>query len=349
MKNNTMKAMVMVAAIGGFIETALPAEENELVKEEDRGRWTLSFGPSWRSRVKMETRGTVYAPTPVARQTIASRDMDDPANWEAEGAAEKVADPLAGTRGVPEDGQVWQISSMRTEIYGIAGEDYVVNRSDEDAPLGLNLQAGYDLYQGETWSVSLNLRFAAYWNMKSSSSGSFNAGYTRTEYYNDNYIFPDCPVMDSFAEDVNPSYNLPESNGSTVAKATEYTDYGSHIVNTRLRTDLYQIGLGPKVTWSPFAGWCRPLAWIDVYGGVEALCNIAHSKFDADGSSSSSTDCLLGFGGNVGFVGNITDWCGIYGQVGYEWIDDADVSTGGFKAEVDYSSLVLSAGVQFRF
>ena len=39
----------------------------------------------------------------------------------------------------------------------------------------------------------------------------------------------------------------------------------------------------------------------------------------------------------------------IYGQVGYEWIDSTDVSTGGFKADVDYSSLVLSAGVQVRF
>ena len=337
MKTNKIAMVMCVAAVGGFIETALPG-------------WTFSAGPSWRSCVKLDTHGTVYAPTPVARETIKSLDMNDPANWEAEGAAVKVADPMAGTHGIPEDGQVWQVSSMRTEIYGIAGENYVVNRSDEDASLGLNLQAGYDLYQGETWSLSLGLRFAAYWNMKSSSSGYFNAGHTHTEYYNDNYIFDGCPVIDSFAEDVNPLYDSPTAIDPTVAKdPTDTPDYGSHIVNTRFRGDLYQIGLGPKICWTPFAGWCESMDWLDVYGGVEVLCNIAHSKFEADGSSSSSTDCLLGFGGNVGVVGNITDWCGIYGQVGYEWIDKSDVSAGGFKADIDYSSLVISAGLQFRF
>ena len=121
------------------------------------------------------------------------------------------------------------------------------------------------------------------------------------------------------------------------------------MVSTRLRSDLYQIGLGPKVTWSPFVGWCDCMSWLDVYGGVEVLCNLARTEFDADGHSSSQTDCLLGFGGNVGLVGNITDWIGIYGQVGYEWVDKSNVSTGGFKADIDYSSLVLSAGVQVRF
>ena len=37
------------------------------------------------------------------------------------------------------------------------------------------------------------------------------------------------------------------------------------------------------------------------------------------------------------------------GEGGYEWVDKSDVSTGGFKADIDYSSLVLSAGVQVRF
>ena len=90
------------------------------------------------------------------------------------------------------------------------------------------------------------------------------------------------------------------------------------------RGDLYQIGLGPKVTWSPFVGWCDSLSWLDVYGGVEVLCNLARTEFDADGHSSSQTDCLLGFGGNVGLVGNITDNIGIYDNF----------STGTYEKEV---------------
>ena len=34
---------------------------------------------------------------------------------------------------------------------------------------------------------------------------------------------------------------------------------------------------------------------------------------------------------------------------GYEWIDKDEVSVNGISAETDFSSLVLSAGLQFRF
>ena len=316
--------------------------ETELVKEEGRGRWTFSAGPSWRSRVKLETHGTLVAPAPTPRSTT-KRDMTDSANWTG---ASLVADPNAGTGGIPDDGKLWGVSDTRTEVYGTAGANYSVNASDEERPLGLNLQGCYDFLQGETWSVGLNLRFAGYWNMKSSSRGRYNAGSTRTEMWQDDYIFPDLSPEVAFAPD--PADTI-LANGSTMQGDPVIDTRGSRMVSTRLRSDLYQIGLGPKVTWSPFVGWCEWMEWLDVYGGVEVLCNLARTEFDADGHSSSQTDCLLGFGGNVGLVGNITENIGIYGQVGYEWVDKSDVSTGGFKADIDYSSLVLSAGVQVRF
>ena len=330
-----------IVALTAAAAVADGAAENELVKEEGRGRWTFSAGPAWRSRVKLETHGTLVAPAATPRSTT-KRDMTDSANWTD---ASLVADPNAGTGGIPDDGQLWGVSDTRTEVYGAAGANYAANASNEERPLGLNLQGCYDFLQGETWSVGLNLRFAGYWNMKSSSRGRYNAGSTRTETWTDNYIFPDLSPEAALAPD--PSDNI-VANGSTLDGSMTDT-HGSRAVSTRLRAGLYQIGLGPKVTWSPFVGWCDSLSWLDVYGGVEVLCNIAHTEFDADGRSSSQTDCLLGFGGNVGLVGNITDNIGIYGQVGYEWIDDTDVSTGGFKADVDYSSLVLSAGIQVRF
>ena len=338
---NTKILIGTVVALTAAAAFADGAAENELVKEEGRGRWTLTAGPSWRSRVKMETHGRIAAPAPTPRSTT-KRDMTDSANWTNPGL---VADPNAGTGGIPADGKLWGVSDTRTEIYGAAGRDYSVNASDEERPLGLNLQGCYDFLQGETWSVGLNLRFAGYWNMKSESRGRFDAGSTRTETWQDDYIFPNEDPTSAF--EPTPWTSI-SPNGSTMLSSRTDT-LGSRDISTRLRADLYQIGLGPKVTWSPFVGWCEWMEWLDVYGGVEILCNLAHTEFDADGSSSSQTDCLLGFGGNVGLVGNITDWIGIYGQVGYEWVDKSDVSTGGFKADIDYSSLVLSAGVQVRF
>lgn len=338
---NAKFLMVTTAILSTAASLAEAAPENELVREESRGRWTLTAGPSWRSRVKMETHGTIAAPPVTPRQTL-RRDMTQQANWTD---PHPVADPEAGHPPVPAGSQLWGVDDVRTEIYGTAGEDYRVSRSDEERPLGLNLQGCYDFLQGETWSLGLNLRFAGYWNMKSETSGYYNGGLTQTDTWTDHYIFlnedPDSAFSPTPWTEITP-------NGTTFG-GSEFNTHRSRAVTTRLRSDLYQIGLGPKFTWTPFAGVCDCMDWLDVYAGVEVLCNIAYTKFDADGSSSSSTDCLLGFGGNVGLVGNITDWCGIYGQVGYEWVDKTDVSTGGFKADVDYSSLVLSAGVQFRF
>ena len=338
---NTKILIGTVVALTASAVLADGAAENELVKEEGRGRWSFSAGPAWRSIVKMNTRGTLVAPAPAERATI-RRDMSDSANWTG---ATLVADPLAGVGGIPADGQLWSVADIRTEIYGTAGANYLAGSSDEARPLGLNLQGCYELLQGETWSVGLNLRFAGYWNMKSDSFGRFNAGSTVTETWQDGYVFPDLSPEAAFAPD--PSDAI-QPNGSSLLDSVSDMR-GSRAVSTRFRCDLYQIGLGPKVTWSPFAGWCDWMEWLDVYGGVEILCNITYNRLDADGLSSTQTDCLLGFGGNVGLVGNITDWIGIYGQVGYEWVDKSDVSIGGFNAEVDYSSLVLSAGVQVRF
>jgi len=346
MKMNFKKSFLVltvgVAAAGIFAAET----EQELVQESARGHWSFSAGPAWRSRVKMDTRGTVFAPSPTPRQTIPGADMQDPNNWTANNTAPRPNPQYPGHDATHPN--LWGVASDRTEIYGVPGRDYVVNSSDEDAPLGLNLQTCYEMYQAKTWSVGLNLRFAGYWNMKSSSAGQFNAGGTYTQNYRDWSLF-DNVYTGSFADDVDQTIgDRPTINGGS-DMTDSYEDKGSHIVNTRLRSDLYQIGFGPKVTWTPFAGVCDWMDWLDVYGGVEVLCNIACSKLEADGASGTSTDCLLGFGGNIGLVGNVTDRLGIYGQVGYEWVDKSDVSAGGFNADIDYSSLVLSAGLQFRF
>jgi len=323
------------------------------------GRWTFSAGPAWRSRVKMETHGTAYG-NPQSDSVVDSRVRDygsieefnarqqDSANWNLS----TTADPKAGTT-APADSKVWQTTAERQTITVTGGDAYhAVYDTDTEAPLGLNLQAGYDFYQAETWSVGLGIRFAGYWNMRSSASGALGSSTVRTRTYADSYRFlNDLYLTGDPAMDLDSAASRPEAtpSGSQSVGDVTYLVGDGRVFSTRLRSDLYQIGLGPKVTWTPFAGVCDCMSWLDVYGGVEVLCNIAYTRFDADGSSTSSAECLIGFGGNMGLVGNITDWLGIYGQVGYEWIDKSDVSAGSFRSEIDYSSLVVSAGVQIRF
>jgi len=344
---NTGLKTFLVLTVGAAASGLFAVEaERDLVQENERGRWSFSAGPAWRSRVKMDTHGTVRAPSTTPRQTIAGKDMQDPANWNA-GNTELRENPYPDHDAAHAD--LWGVHSDRTEIYGVPGQDYVVNRSDEDSPLGLDVQAGYDVLQGDSWALGLNLRFAGYWKMESSSAGYFHAGGTYTQNYGDWFLFDNATYGGEFADEVDTELgDRPTINGGS-EMTDSYVDHGSHVVGTRLRSDLYQLGFGPKVTWTPFAGVCDSLSWLDVYGGAEILCNVARNRFDADYSSATTTDCLLGFGGYLGLVGNVTDWLGIYGRVGYEWIDDTDVSAGAFKADIDYSSFVVSAGLQFRF
>ena len=201
--------------------------------------------------------------------------------------------------------------------------------SDEDAMSGVNVAADYDFWDVGPVSFGVNVRFAGYWGLKNSSAG----GYSN---YVDYFPFESGPF---------PGYGAPAS-GVDVAGAADpqYREYlaGGPGGRVTLKSDLYQIGFGPKVTW-------HVLSCLDVYGGVEALCTFANSELDAGGASTDEVNCLWGVGGHVGFTGWMTENVGLFGQVGYEWIDEDDVSARGVRAETDYSSLVLSAGLQVRF
>lgn len=113
-------------------------------------------------------------------------------------------------------------------------------------------------------------------------------------------------------------------------------------VRARLRADLYQVGLGPTVTW-------RAFPWLDAYAGAAALCSLASLDFDAGGSRASETRCRLGFAGEVGLAARLTDVLGLYAEAGYEWVDRCEASAGGLSARADFSSLVVSAGVFCSF
>jgi len=290
------------------------------------GDWSFNAGYAWRSQAKTSFRGGTAATSGIYSDGSVSADGSV---WSG------TIDELPVRSGGIDTG---------TKVAGVTDyalrlsrtESIVAGGSEEDSASGLNLSVGYDFYDVGTVLFGVSARFAGYWGIKNCARGGCCS-------YNDYYRFDSVlgsepnPVLDSVNPDLSDGRRDYLSGGELTT------------MRTTLKSDLYQIGLGPKVTWSPFAEWCPTLSWINVYGGVEILCNIAYNRLEAGGASSSSTDCLVGVGGNVGFVGNITDWCGVYGQIGYEWIDKDEVSVGGIRAETDYSSLVLSAGLQFRF
>jgi hypothetical protein len=82
---------------------------------------------------------------------------------------------------------------------------------------------------------------------------------------------------------------------------------------------------------------------------MSALCNIAAVDFEVNGWGESSTECRFGVGADVGLAAWLTENVGLYAEVGYEWIDEPTVRNGGMSAELDYSSLIISAGLMVSY
>lgn len=296
--------------------------------------WRFSAGPAWRSRVEVKTSGSASAPASVtsgSRSTDYSYDLSSPSETPDTSPGASSGDTL------------WSVGATRTETIRVpgAGRADFSNADNPDA-LGFNLTASYDFFSGETLSFGLGLRLAAFFDMKASSSRFLDTGSTRTVVTSGRSLleapFPPTPPT---APPPSADRDRLFTPGRVVSDSTVY-GAGSRLVRTRYRADLWQIGVGPNVTW-------HALSWLDAYAGAEAILNLVAADFDANGSSTSRTDCLLGFGGHVGLEAKLTDNLGLYGQVGYEWVDASDASADGLRAEADFSSLVVSAGVVLRF
>ena len=301
------------------------------------GGWRFSVGPAWRSEVKMEAKsGTV---TPVGGTGAIAYDYNPATDgWTPDQVTETRRDPRPSTPG----DELWAVSGHYTETSTTPDG----GASGEDSSLGLKAKVGYDFFENETLSVGLDLRFVGYWNMKASAAGHAAGATTMTRTGRDWWLllggpFPDEPALD-------PDARAPEHTATTETTApttwdTEAYSYANGTtVRSRIRADLYQVGLGPTVTWHAFS-------WLDAYAGVAALCNIAALDFEAGSAKSSETKCRFGIAGEVGLAAYVTENLGLYAEVGYEWVDNFDVTAGGLSADVDFSSLVISAGVAFRF
>lgn len=310
--------------------------------------WRMTIGPGFRSTMKTELRGTpTAADTSTATYNERYNNLKD-GNWapyESDGTIVAHPDPERGNVGIPEDAELWGISAtydLTTVQYDGTGTP--IDATDRPSSLGVKARMGFDFYENETISVGLDLRLAGYWNMKSSAAGRIAGSRATTTTVTDWWVFDQGPYdvtgatpssSDNWPITLDPTsreYGTPVEGGITTGRA----------VGMRIRSDLYQIGLGPTVSWHAFS-------WLDAYVSVAALCNIASLDFEAGESRTSDTKCALGFAGDIGLAAYLTDNIGLYAEVGYEWIDRFEVDVDALSARMDYSSLVVSAGVAFKF
>jgi len=299
------------------------------------GGWNLSAGPAWRSRVKSEISGSVPVATVSPSHTVSSSlDVENHGNWNV-GEVTQVPDP--DPFAAPGD-TLYAVESVRTETTVVPGATSArLDSSDDNSPLGLRVNGGYDWDIGERFAIGVNVLFAGYWKMESSARGSAAGGTQSVSQWRDTYLFDDGPYPDdTYFGSKQPHFYNSDYLG------TANSTFASRSVSARIRSDLYQIGLGPKATW-------HALSWLDAYAGVNALCNIANMDLSTSSGDASEVKCRFGVGADVGLAAYLTDWLGLYADVGYEWVDKANVSSGNVSADVDFSSLVVSAGAIVRF
>ena len=279
------------------------------------GDFTFRAGYAWRSRVKTSYNGGSSA-LPTSGVYDDGHVTPGTTDWSGPIVDDVVADPT-----MPGN---YLYALALTQQSAVSGHD------GDESMHGGQIDIGYDFWEVGPMTIGLNTHFAGYWNLQNRSSG----GCSR---YTDYFPF----VTGPFPGAGTPSAaDFDEPSEADLSYRKYLT--GGAVQTMRLKADLYQLGLGPQATWHVFD-------WLDAYGNMMALCNIIKTDFDVGGASKSDTNCKLGFGGNLGLTAYLTDNLGLYGQVGYEWIDKNDVSAGGIRASTDYSSLVLSAGLSLRF
>jgi hypothetical protein len=310
-----------------------------VIAESTSNPWRLTVGPAWRSRVKASISGNAQVDTVSASHTVTyDKDVAGKTSW---GIGDVTTVPDTDST-APAGSTLYAAESVRTETIVSPGSGSGrIDASDEDSPLGFKMGIGYDFYDDGHFSVGLDFKFAAFWDMESQVSGSAGGGTVRVKKDKDYFLFENGP----YPNDTDFSYSLPNVDPylpyrEAISDTT--TSLPSSAIRAMVTSDLYQFGVGPRFGWHV----CN---WLDAYAGVSALCNIAAVDFDVNGRGESATECRFGVGTDVGLAAWFSENVGFYAEVGYEWIDEPTVRNGGMSAELDYSSLIVSTGVIVRF
>ncbi|MGI5869506.1 MAG: hypothetical protein ACOX9C_08715 [Kiritimatiellia bacterium] len=333
--------MKKTGLMAGFTLLAVAALTGAALAGEGPDRWSLSAGPAWRARVKSSVAGQAGGPSVSASHKITyDKEIAGHGPWSVNDVV-VVQDP-----DFPNNPAFKKYAATRTTTETTVtpgGGAALLSGSDRDRPLGAALAVGYDLYAGERVAAGLSLRVAGYWDMETQASGLAGGGTVRAQSWRDYYLFSDGPYPDEtdftfFHPDSEPYAPYHQDLGATGGR----TIPGDQI-RARFTSDLYQIGFGPRFTW-------HVAGWLDVFGAVEALCNVAELEIECGSVRQSDTECLPGAAARLGVAVYLLPNLGLQAEAGYEWVDEAEILLGdAIRGEADYSSLVASGGLALRF
>ena len=316
--------------------------------EVKRGPWRLTIGTAWRERVKSRvTGGESVTPVAASVSSVYVGGGSSPASVPVGGwtGSEPNLTTVPNPTGTPPGSMLWAAYADRTDTVVVPNSGFgALSSSDERGTMGVKSSVGYDFYDNGTFAIGFDLKFAAYWNLKSSASGTAGGGTINVTTYREYDVFP-IPFINGVSE--MPLFPFSTATYATYDDATPVVPTATTVIpSTQLRgrvtSDLYQIGLGPTFTW-------HVCDCIDAYAKAAMLCNMISMDFNVNGDSQSTTLCKFGAGGDLGAVAWLSDNVGVYADVGYEWIDEADKRISGSRAKVDYSSLTVGAGLMVGF
>jgi hypothetical protein len=310
-----------------------------VIAEGTSAPWRLTVGPAWRSRTKAAISGNAKVDAVSASHTVTyDKDIAGKTSWGIGDVTTVLdTDPTA-----PAGSTLYAAESIRTErIVSPGSASGRLDGSDDDSPLGLKIGVGYDFYDDGCFSIGVDFKLAAFWDMESQVSTSAGGGTVRVKTDKDYFLFENGPIpgetdFTDFLPSKDPylDYRKPISDTTTILP--------SSAIRAMVTSDLYQFGVGPRFGWHV----CN---WLDAYAGVSALCNIAAVDLEVNGRGESAVECRFGAGADVGLAVRLSENIGLYAEVGYEWIDESTVRNGGMSAELDYSSLIVSTGLMVRF
>ena len=289
--------------------------------------WSIAVGPAARIGAKTKISGTAAANGHVTADPLGGSTTFD---WDADGAGQVVQ-------------EVGDYFLDVTRSSSISAED-------EDSAMGFNFVLSRDIVTKGTFDFGVRLGFSGYWGVE--QKGSLES---TTDRYAFDALAPLFWGVDGWTPGGN-YYSDPlwyDQAGNVIPSV--FVDPSSSAVTSRqqirTRSSLYQISVGPTAKWSPTERFYVSIA-------PALLLNLVDLQLKRDtwtagndptSDSAHQTKALPGVGLYLQSGYLITENWGIYGSVGYEYMDKTDISCGSVRAETDFSSMVVSAGIEYRF
>lgn len=296
--------------------------------------WSITVGPAARvgTKTKISSTSSSAANGHVTPDPSGGATTFD---WDADGAGQVVL-----------TGGAYFLDVTRSSATSSSSSE------NDETPMGFSFVLARDIVTEGTFDFGMRLGFSGYWGREQKASSD-----STTDRYSFDALAPLYWAGTGWTPGGNYFSGLTgmwyDSAGNVIPSVFLVPSASAISSRQQIRTksSLYQISVGPTAKWSPSKRFYVSIAPV-------LLLNLADTQMKRDvwtaagGSTSDSaheTKALPGAGLHLQSGYLLTESWGIYGSVGYEYIEKADIACGTVRAETDFSSLVVSAGVEYRF